>query len=70
MGKVATCHRQVADYFPFAVPGECPRLFAFVPRRPLHTLRLPLPPPLAAGKLAAMVGMTVDLAVAAPESLK
>ena len=27
---------------------------AFVPRRPLHTLRLPLIPPLAAGRLVAL----------------
>ena len=70
-GKVATCLQQVADDSPFAVPG---RNFTCQSRlvscRPLHTLRLPLPPPLAAGKLVAMVGMTVSVAVAAEESLK
>jgi len=44
---------------------------AHLPRPPTaaHTA-LALSPPQAAGKLVAMVGMTVDLAVAAPESLK
>ena len=65
------CNLQAGcGFLPFAVPGECPQLFAFVPRRPLHTLPLPLSPPPAAGKLVAMVGMTGDPAVAVEESLK
>jgi len=46
---------------PFAVPGGCPRRRrAFVPHRPLHTLRLPLPPPPAAGRLVAPTGELGD----------
>ena len=64
---MATC-KQVADLSRFAppaeVPGECPRQYAFVPRRPLPLAQV------ASSATGVMVGVTVSVAVAVEEALK
>ena len=62
--------KQVADISRLRCPALSSVTVHFLARRPRHTLRLPLTPPPAAGKLVAMVGMTVSVAVAVEEACK